>query len=181
VALLIRRRGRIAAAVAVAVALAAGSAVAGRLDVGDPLPAVVLPDRAGRTVSLAGRRGTVLCIDFWASWCAPCAAALPALDAIARRHRAAGLEVVAINIDGARARAEQFLDERVPAPAMTLLFDPEAALLSRFGAGGMPALYLVDRTGTVRLVEARYEPARLEVVERTIEALLREPAVPAPP
>jgi peroxiredoxin len=138
-----------------------------------PAPPFTLPNWAGQPVSLQAFRGTVVLLDFWASWCSVCEAALPALDAIARRRKPEGLEVLAVNVDGSRRRADAFLAERLPRPAMTLLHDPDAAVLARYGAPGMPALYLIDRDGIVRRLETGFAPARLDEVEVAITALLR--------
>jgi hypothetical protein len=80
--------------------------------------------------------------------------------------------VIAIDIDGDRRAGERFVAERVPEPAMTLLRDPGGDLLARFGASGMPALYVLDREGTVRAVEAGYEVAKLDEIERLLTQLL---------
>jgi hypothetical protein len=50
-------------------------------------------------------------------------------------------------------------------------------VLARFGAAGMPALYVVDRQGIVRLAEAGYAPERLAAIEQIVDTLL----VPTPP
>jgi thiol-disulfide isomerase/thioredoxin len=143
--------------------------------VGDEPPRLTLPDADGRPVALAeAGRGKVVLLDFWASWCAPCAAALPALDAIARRHADAGLVVVAIGIDRDREQARRFLAERLPHPVMTLVYDPGGAAMARFGAAGMPALYLLDRAGVVRRMEAGYAPAALDGVEDEARKLLEK-------
>jgi thiol-disulfide isomerase/thioredoxin len=155
--------------------LLAGAGPGRAARVGEGAPGFSLPDRAGRRVALAELRGRVVCLDFWASWCASCRTALPALDAIARRHRDAGLEVVAVDIDAEPAAGDRFLAEHLPAPAMTVLRDPEGTVLREFDARAMPALYLIDRRGTVRAVEVGYDPRRLEAVERQIAELLAEP------
>ncbi len=150
---------------------------AAAVGVGDRVPEVSLPDWQGGTTSLAAHRGQVVLIDFWASWCATCRTALPGVDAIARRHPGKGLVVLGIDIDGDRAAAERFLAEHLPHPALTLLRDPDGAVLARFGAAGMPALYVVDRQGIVRLAEAGYAPERLAAIEQIVDTLL----VPTPP
>lgn len=162
------RRPGIALLATVLTAAAAGAAVG----VGDRPPNLRLSDARGRPVALADFAGKVVVIDLWASWCASCKTALPALDAIARRHAAAGLVVLAVTVDRERARADRFLAEHLPAPAVTVLYDPEGAALARLGAPGLPAFYLLDRTGVVRLVEGGYEAEKLRAVEAEIAALL---------
>jgi thiol-disulfide isomerase/thioredoxin len=160
--------------------LLAALALAGGVDVGDRAPDFTLRDWHDRPVALADFRGRVVCLDFWASWCAPCKAALPALDALARRHAEAGLAVLAVNIDTDRAAAERFLVERLPDSAMTLLRDPGGDLFKRLGAAGMPALYVLDREGTVRAVESGYEVGTLDEIEQLLARLLAEPAASTP-
>jgi thiol-disulfide isomerase/thioredoxin len=172
-------------AVGVIIALLAflPAAAPAAVGVGEAAPGFTLPDGEGRRVTVPDPGASkVTLVDFWASWCATCAAALPALDVLARRHAAAGLVVVAVGIDRDRVRAERFLREHLPAPAMTVLYDPESAVLARFGAPAMPALYLVDRGGTVRLVESGYETKDVEAVEAELRRLLAPgPSTPAAP
>jgi len=171
-----RRDGRVLRfVVALLVLSVATAARAGELRAGDLLPAATLADWQGGSVDLDAWRGRVVIIDFWASWCQVCRAALPELDAISRRHASEGLVVLAVNIDKQRTPAERFLSEYLPEPAVTLLRDPEGALFARFGAQGMPALYVVDRAGVVRLAESGYSPQRLPNIERAVNALLGDP------
>jgi thiol-disulfide isomerase/thioredoxin len=151
-------------------------ALAGGVGAGDRAPDFTLRDWHDRPVALADFRGRVVCLDFWASWCAPCKAALPALDALARRHAGPGLAVLAVDIDTDRAAAERFIVERVPNSAMTLLRDPGGDLFKRFGAAGMPALYVIDRAGRVRAVESGYAPGKIDEIEQQLARLLAEPA-----
>lgn len=145
---------------------------AAAVHVGDGLPVVALPDWQGVPVNLAETRPRVMIVDFWASWCEPCREALPRLDAISRRYAADGLQVFAVNIDKTRTPADAFLKQHVPTPAMTLLHDPDGAALARYGAAGMPALYVVDQRGVVRLVESGFTADRLRSVEEVVTQLL---------
>jgi len=154
------------------IALATRTARAAAVQVGDRLPTVSVSDWQGDAVDVTAAPSQVMVIDFWASWCQPCRAALPALNEIARRHAAAGLQVVAINIDKAQAPADAFIGKFVPALAMTLRRDASGAALARFGAAGMPALYVVDRRGVVRLVEAGFTADKLGDVEALLVNLL---------
>ena len=183
-ALLIQlRRGRPRASARAAVLLAAallvpGCVHAGQVRSGDRLPDLILPDWRGASFDLTSLRGKVVLVDFWASWCEPCRTALPALDAMARRHHDSGLIVVGIDIDGSRESADRFLAERLPQPSITLLYDRDGAMMAKLGASGMPALYLVDRTGVVRRVDAGYTPEHLHDVERSVVELLGSAPLP---
>jgi len=145
---------------------------AGQLRIGDSLPGATLSDWQGDSVDLADLRGKVVILDFWASWCEVCRTALPELDALARRHRGDPVAIVAVNIDRDRARADQFLSDHLPQRHLMLLHDLKAELMARFGAGGMPTLYVVDRDGTVRDVKAGYHAQQLESLDPLLCQLL---------
>ena len=153
-------------------AFAASPADAGAVRVGDGLPATTLADWEGAAVQLAAPPAGVMVIDFWASWCEACRAALPELNAIGQRYAGGGLQVVAVNIDKVRAPADAFLQRYVSAPSMTLLRDPGGGMLARYGASGMPALYVIDQSGVVRLVESGFTVEKLRTVEALVAKLL---------
>lgn len=156
----------------VLLAFASAPAQAGAVRVGDALPTATFADWQGDRVQVAAPRAGVMIIDFWASWCQPCRAALPELNAIGQRYAAAGLQVVAVNIDKAQSPADDFLKTYVPTSAMILLRDPGGAGLARYGASGMPALYVVDQAGVVRLVESGFTVEKLHAVEAVVGELL---------
>jgi thiol-disulfide isomerase/thioredoxin len=176
-----RRRALQCLVLAVLVLLAA-TARASEVEIGQTLPALSLLDWQGRPTQLGDVNGKVVLIDFWASWCAHCRTALPVLEAMSRRYNTDGLTVVAIDIDSDHAKAEGFLSEHVPEATMLLWRDPQSVALARFGASGMPALYVVDEQRVVRLVKSGYTTADLGEVERDVAALLgkRSEAVPPP-
>jgi peroxiredoxin len=150
----------------------ATTAHADSVRVGEQAPAFTLPAQDGRQVALADLRGHVVCLDFWATWCATCKSALPALDALARRPGFEDVRFLAVNIDKDGDLANRFVAEKLADVKLTLLRDRGGTLLSRYGASGMPALYLIDRDGVVRHVEAGYETQALTRVEQAIETLV---------
>lgn len=161
--------------------LTASLARGAQVRVGDPAPDVTVTDWQGASHTLAEFRGSVVAVDFWATWCTVCRQALPALDALAKRRGPDGLRVLAVSIDTNRAAADAFLSARLPDPSVTLLHDPASAMMSRFGAEGMPALYVIDRTGIVRLVEAGYATDAVDRIEARIGEILGAAAPPITP
>ena len=143
---------------------------------------IALLDLHGRTVALADGAGQVVIVDFWASWCVPCAPMLPALDAVARRHQGK-VRVLAIDIDHSRAKGDAFLREYLPepSPALTILQDPSGGALSRYGAGGMPAAFVIDGAGTVRFAADGYSEEHMRQLEDTVRALLSAGTSPPSP
>ncbi len=164
------------ASVATVLLLAAAAHAA--VGVGDVPPDFQVDRLRGGTIRRADLAHTVAVVDFWASWCLPCREVLPALDRLARRW-GDRVTVVAVGIDRDRAAALRWVDEHLPAPALTLAHDATGRLMQRLGAPGMPALLVADCTGVVRRVESGWSPDEAAALEREVDALLREPCPPA--
>lgn len=107
-------------------------------------PDFQLPTRTGTTFGDADLRGRVTYLDFWASWCPPCRQSFPWMDALHRRYRERGFQVVAVNLDHDRTLAEAFLDEQKP--SFVVAFD-NGSVAHRFGVQAMPSSYLIGRDG----------------------------------
>lgn len=93
--------------------------------------------------------GSVVYVDFWASWCAPCRESFPWMNEMQAKYADRGLKIIAVSLDRKRADSEQFLAE-VPAD-FTIGFDPQGQLAEQFKVIGMPMAFVIDRDG--RLVE----------------------------
>jgi peroxiredoxin len=138
------------AALAAAVAFAAEAPVAPikRWD-GKPTPALVLPDLSGETVDLQKLRGTVVVVNFWATWCEPCRDEMPALEALWRQYRARGLTVLAVSVD--RGASGSVVEPYVRRQGLTfpVLLDPDMAASNAWHVTGLPATFLVKPGGEV--------------------------------
>ena len=103
-------------------------------------------DAKGGSVSLPSLAGKPLLVNLWATWCAPCIAELPTLDAIARSE-SAGLQVITIAEDSAPPeKIVQFLADR-GVSALPALIDPESDLTFHYGTGTLPTTVLYDAQG----------------------------------
>lgn len=117
-------------------------------------------------------RGKVLYVDFWASWCAPCAKSFPFLNRLDRDLKGRGLEVVGINMDEQREDASAFLIKH-PA-SFNVVADVSRSCPRDFGVQGMPTSFLVDRHGVIRFVHTGFRPADASQLRLRIEQLLNE-------
>jgi peroxiredoxin len=133
-----------------------------------------LRDLAGKPVRLSELRGSVVLLDFWASWCVPCKKELPALAALQRRYQQAGKKVVilTVNIDKDRANAEKFL-RSAKITGLRVLLDKEGAVAGQYDLPTMPTSFVIDKRGIVRYVHAGYRPGDERKVAAEIDARAR--------
>ncbi len=122
--------------------------VAGILDrslAGTPAPGAGFRDPRGKAVSLASFRGRPLLVNLWATWCAPCIAEMPTLDALAAREK--GLQVLAVSQDiGGREKVDAFFAER-GFRMLQPFVDPELSLMSELKVTTLPTTILYDAQG----------------------------------
>jgi len=107
----------------------------------------------GKPTGLEAKAGKTLLVNVWATWCAPCRAEMPVLDALQASKGGPGFEVVAINVDtGDDAKPHKFLAE-TGVKSLAYYRDPTLdvfnGLKERGLALGLPVSLLVDRTGCV--------------------------------
>lgn len=138
-----------------------------------PAPTVTTRLASGAPFRATDARGKVLLVDFWATWCPPCKAAFPRLDALYQKHRASGLEVVAVSEDDDQAKAAAFVTESNV--TFTIAYDDDGKAAEAFGVQAMPTSYLVDRRGIVRYVHPGYHPDEAGQIEAELTELLAEP------
>jgi thiol-disulfide isomerase/thioredoxin len=110
-------------------------------------------DAAGVPTTIADFAGKALLVNFWASWCVPCRAEMPALDALAAKYNSETFEVLPINLDigeGGLEKAQAFLAEG-QFQHLPLYADSSFSAFERLKreavAIGLPATLLLDGKG----------------------------------
>lgn len=119
------------------------------LQVGSPAPEVAATLLDGsKTIQVSASRGKVLLINFWATWCAPCKAEMPAIQAYYDKHKSEGLEILAISMDDAKDLPA------VRRYAQTFTFPIAHRSEADFKGLGriwrIPSTFVVDRDGILR-------------------------------
>lgn len=110
-------------------------------------------DASGTAKSLADWSGRTVLLNLWATWCAPCRAEMPSLDALQRQLGSDDFEVLPISVDRSDASKPKAFFKEISISAMGFFHDAEAmtlnALKSEGLALGLPATLLVDGRGCV--------------------------------
>ena len=112
-------------------------------------PSFRLARRGGGDATLDTWRGKVVVLNFWATWCAPCTAEMPTLEALWRAYRDRGLVVVGVSVD--RGAPATLIDPYVRNLALTfpILFDPDSKAAGAWRVVGLPSTFVVRPGGDV--------------------------------
>lgn len=113
-------------------------------DEGKPAPAFTLKTYDGRAVSLADFRGQVVLLDFWGTFCPPCLAALPKLQALHDEHVSRGFAVVGVTVDDRAA-----LVRKATAKITYPIVQATPRVWSAYKVNALPSLVLVGRDGRI--------------------------------
>ena len=147
------------------------------LDVGVLAPEFSLKDTEGIPYLFAEQRGKkpVLFV-FWSIFCEPCRFEMPIVQKMHFRYRDAGLDVVAVNIDGEPLKSSILGFVKQEGYTFKVLIDEldsrEAfKAADPFGVAGTPTLFLIDRTGKIAL--ARAGRMKEEDLEKAVQAVLK--------
>jgi cytochrome c biogenesis protein CcmG/thiol:disulfide interchange protein DsbE len=140
-----------------------------------PAPALAGRTLAGGTLDLADLRGSVVLVNVWAAWCAPCRAELPVLARAGQQLGNRGLHVVGIDARDGERQARELLARTGGDPASSIV-DPDGAHARTWGVRGVPEAFVVDTGGRVR---ARYVGAvTRQWIDRYVVPLLPSPGPP---
>jgi len=112
-----------------------------------PLNRLVTGD--GEDITLADKRGKIVLVNFWATWCPPCVAEMADLNALQSRYGSQVFEVVAISMDRTIEEPREFLI-RHDLNHLDLYFDPGMSMAFNVMGGanrGLPLTVIYDRNG----------------------------------
>jgi peroxiredoxin len=139
-----------------------------------PAPPFSLADDTGGTVSLEDVRGRVALLNFWATWCPPCRAEMPALQRLWLALRNRSFLLYGINVDERPEDVQAFSDSLAEPLAFPILYDEGAVMLREWEVIGLPTTFVLDREANIAYrVAGEREWDGAEIVA-AVEALLVE-------
>ena len=106
-----------------------------------------LPLLDGTTFTLSQLQGRGVFLNFWATWCPPCRAEMPSMEALYQRLKDRGLEIIAVNLGESRNTVSNFMTQyNLSFPAA---LDLRSSTGSLYGVQAVPTTYIIDRRGLV--------------------------------
>lgn len=111
-------------------------------------PALTLNDLSGRPHSLADYKGTIVLVNFWATWCEPCRAEMASMQRLQQRLAEKPFVVLLVNHGEARGRVGDFVKRE--ALVLSVLLDPNQDAARAWRVRVLPSSFLVGADGRVR-------------------------------
>lgn len=141
--------------------------------VGAMAPAFRLRDPSGKQHELNQYRGRIVVLDFWATWCQPCLATMPSLQALTQRFREEPVTILGLDTWDDGSPAEYM---RSKGYTYTLLLEADD-VAAHYGVEGLPTIVVIDEAGKVLAVHVGHDPELAtslgELIERRLAALRR--------
>lgn len=142
--------------------------MASKVQSGKRVPSISYPDAVGKMQGLAKYKGKYLLIDFWASWCGPCRAAIPKVKELYSEYKDKGFDVLSISIDDSKdAWRKAMKDENMPWEQ--LLSPDKDKTMKQFQFSGIPTMYLIDPAGNIIKSFTGYSPEAESEIKSNIE------------
>ncbi len=108
-----------------------------------------LKDTQGQLRSIDEFRGKVVIVNFWATWCEPCIEEMPSLQRLKDRLPNDSFSVVGVNLGEGEARIKSFTDKT--GTSFPILLDRDGVAKKSWKVNGVPATFVIDAAGKVRL------------------------------
>jgi len=140
-------------------------------DVGQAAPPLKLPlAGGGGDLNLAHYRGSVVVLNFWATWCVPCRSEMPVFERAQQQYRANGLVVLGVDFQENDDDVLAYLREiGVTFPSA---IDRSGEVARAWRATGLPTTFLIDRQGIIR--DVRVGAFTDAMLEERLAKLLNE-------
>jgi len=138
-----------------------------------PAPDFVIENLSGGDTGLADYKGKVVLLNFWATWCMPCRAEMPSMEALWKKYKEQDFVVVAISIDeGSKKRVETFTE--IFDLSFPVLLDPDSKVNDLYKVSNMPTSFLIDRNGRIISRIVGSDDWASEIAIKLVEGLLSQ-------
>ncbi len=142
-----------------------------QVKIGELVPEIELTNLEGTKISLSNYSGSVMLLEFWATWCPDCKEVLPQIQTLYETSKSTGYSVVTVSVDTKPEIVHTFMNENRYSFEV-LHGGPQVR--EHFAIKAIPTLYFIDRTGIIRASLVEYGSRGAEEVDRLLKKLLDE-------
>jgi thiol-disulfide isomerase/thioredoxin len=137
------------------------------LKVGDAPPTLALTNAptSGDAVTLEKYKGKVVLLDFWATWCGPCVAEMPAVKKLYEANKAKGFEIIGVSLDQPNDGPKMAKYVRDTGIAWPQIHDATREISRRYHVSSIPATFLIGKDGQIIAVGLRGEELEKAVAD----------------
>jgi len=135
----------------------AGQPAPGRPELGKMAPDFTLKDLDGNTVSLSDLRGKVVFLNFWATWCPPCRAEMPDIEALHQKYRDQGVVILGVDLRESESTVRTYVEGG--GYTWTFLLDKTGQVGTQYRVSAIPTSYFIDSEGIIRSLAIGGMPA----------------------
>jgi len=125
-------------------------------------------------VKLSDFKSKLIFLDFWATWCPPCRYSFPWMEQMQQKYKAAGLDVIAISIDGKRDVIDRFVKHQ--GVSFTVLQDSHMSTSTAYGVDAMPSSFIINGQGEILYHHRGFNNADKSKLEAKIREFLNSAA-----
>ena len=141
------------------------------LTVGKKAPDFELKDAEGKTVSLKDLHGSVVVLDFWATWCGPCKMAMPGVQKLSEQFKDKPVKVFGVNCWERGGDPAKFMKDKNYTYGLLLKGDNIA---DKYKVSAIPTFYVIDTEGKIAHA-SMYKPGHEKELAEAIKKAMKEP------
>ncbi len=136
------------------------------VNVGESAPSFTLVDLEGNSVTLSDFRGKTVFVNFWATWCPPCRAEMPEIEAVYQEYKDKDVVVIGIDILEPEDVVRRFVEQG--GYSWTFVLDTSGEVAANYRIAAIPTSLFIDREGIIQAVNIG------AMTKRAIESKLAE-------
>ena len=135
-------------------------------------PEIDLNLLGGGEFKLSEQKGKVVILDFWATWCGPCVAAMPVLLKVAKEYEERGVALVGANLGEDEETVQKFIEKMKW--DLNVAMDPDSESGQAYMVTGIPQTVIVGRDGVVKKVHIGFRPDLEAMLKAELDEILKD-------